>query len=201
MAKAPKKPKLKKAVKDVTNVSEDRIRRFVSEMVRLTAEKNELVSEIRLLRKNAKDDGVDLKAVDRVMRMAKMTEDEQKREHDITVAYARHLHLPIGTQLSFLSDMPDLSTAMTDEQKRQKWFDHGFSTSLLGGARTENPHLPETAEGVAWFDGYQAQQTERMKGFKSIDPQSDEGKTVVAAAMERAVNRAARNGATPPAPV
>lgn len=200
MARAAK-PKVKKAVKDVTNVSEDRIRRFVGELVRLKAEHKEIGTDIRLLRKSAKDDGIDLQAIDRVMRMARLTEDEQKREHDVTVAYARHLHLPIGTQLNFLSEMPDLTGSLTSDQKLKKWFDYGFSCSLMGGGRTENPHLPETEEGRSWFDGYAAQQKERMGEFKQLDPKSDEGKTAVQSALERAVAKSARQTqAAPPAP-
>ena len=157
------------AVANYTNVPEPIFLGFVGKLKKLEAEKDSIVGKIRALKKQAKADGVDLKAADTALKIAALLDDEARSQHNTALAYMKFMRLPIGSQMSFLDGIEDDISEMSEKQRRSKWFDDGWACSARGGDRIDCPHDPTGDAGQAWMDGYQENQVKILAGIQALE--------------------------------
>lgn len=147
---AAKEPE-KRVLKDHNGgMTQQTLLRHVGAIRKLTEDKDKAVAKIRAARKQAKDDGVDLKMLDRVMAEQAMTSDELIEHHNKLVAYRRFMSMPIGTQMSFLDAVEG---ELTPERIKAEAKSEGEQAGLRGEGVDKNPHDPNSDAGRAWLDG------------------------------------------------
>jgi uncharacterized protein (UPF0335 family) len=158
-----------KVLEPISNVPRELFVGYVGKAIQLQKQMASLNGKLRAVFKVAKDDGVDTKAMKKIMADQKRDPAEVRREHQNYIAYATYLGQPIGTQLSiFDNGEPDISK-MSIQQRVEKWTKDGYAVGAAGGDRSVNPHDPESEAGVAWFEGYAVAQGDLAKGFGKIE--------------------------------
>lgn len=147
------------------DMSPETLLRHVAAIRRLTQAKDDAVNKIRNARKQAKDDGIDLKTLDRVMREQFTPPEELLADHNKLVSYRRFLALPIGAQMSFLDP---IQGEITPERIKAEAKSEGEQAGLRGEGVDRNPHDPNSDAGRAWLDGQEIGQ-QKMRDAMAFD--------------------------------
>lgn len=135
----------------------------------LDRQKASLMSKIKNAKKQAKDDGINMKVFDAVRTMRAVSQEELARELDITFAFMKYLKMPVAQQLAPIDiSLVDESIAdLSDEERAAKWENDGFIAGRSGTNKSDCPHQdPNSPAAKSWVEGWERGQAENAKGIK-----------------------------------
>ncbi len=129
-----------------SNVSPELLFLYIQKLTKATEVKDKAVADIRNLRKQAKGDGVDMKALDAAMTFYGMDDDKRFSYFRNLDAYMRYLRTPTGTQFGlFEAELP---------LPNDKAYADGKFAGQMGKSLSDNPHDMNTDAGQEWTRGY-----------------------------------------------
>jgi hypothetical protein len=122
--------------------------------------KDQAVKDLRVFRKRAKDDGVDLTALDLVRRMNKFTASELAKRFNSVVTYAKYMNTPVYGQMGMFEEQTD--KPVTEEEA----FNMGSIAGKRGKPTDSNPWTLTTHMGQAWARGHREGNLSLAAGIK-----------------------------------
>lgn len=159
-AKATEAPASDRKVSSKDNgapVEQATVLRHVGIIAALEEQQRKIVSKIRNARKDAKNDGVPMKSLDRARALLAMTKEEHRIQHNNDVLMMRYLSVPLGAQMSlFDREVEEVSDETTERRAEEE----GMIAAKRGLSATDNPHDINGLAGRAWAKGYTAGQAE-----------------------------------------
>ena len=140
----------------------------------LKVQQDDVSSELRLAKKAAKTDGVDLDALRLMEKLAKLDDDEAELQLRHMHQYATWLKMPLGTQFGlFGTTVAPKGKELPDEDGEADDFDGaeveeaGAEACKHGVTRSSNPHSVGSKPFAAWDKGWMA----HVKG--ALSPKED----------------------------
>lgn len=131
--------------------------------------------QLREARKRAIESGMDPKAYDLAVKLAKMDEVDAASLLNKAYFYVKAMRAPIGAQLNFIDLVTD-NANLSDEERAKRWYDEGYAAGINGKGQDTCRHGMNLPGGQAWLSGWQDAQAELAKGFKPLhDEEPDEG--------------------------
>jgi hypothetical protein len=143
------------------NVSAATINQFARELDEAEDKVTTAVGVVRSIRKRAKNDGVNLRALDEVRKAKRMDEDEVLLNEQDRLRYAAFLGLDLGTQLELDVEIPE---EVKDERAKYDAERDGYNFGKSGHPRTDNPFEAGTVAYVAWDGGWTRGEKEHFEG-------------------------------------
>jgi hypothetical protein len=139
--------------------------------------------------KSASDDGIDIAALKQVLKDRAIPVAERIKRFNQANLYRRFLGQPEGKMLPVLDENFNEDIGLTDEQREEKWRQHGYIGAREGKGLTDvmGDHDPNLAAGRCIREGWEKGQAENAKGIKAtakkpdpVEPAApaDEGKVV-----------------------
>ena len=119
---------------------------------------------LRSLYKAAKADGINIDALNRVLKFKRMAPHEAQDQVAAEVRYAKYLSLPFGTQFG-LFDGIDVPEHVQAEQSRDAAHEKGFAAGRAGGGRAENPYDPGSEFYPLWDRAWELGQRDIVAGM------------------------------------
>lgn len=145
------------------NVTQEVFLKAAAQMAQLNQERQELNARINAERKQMKANGIELGAMDAMLKMAEWDRGEIREAFDLRRRYAEWLNLPIGTQTDLFKGMED------DEIQAREWHATGLQHKRAGRARSLPDHCPE--QFIQFYDrGYDEKQFVWTRVEKGSDP-------------------------------
>lgn len=126
----------------------------------LVRAKDVAVKDVRVARAQAKQDGIDLKALDSVRTLHKYSEPELARMFNNQVQYAKYLNLPVYSQIALFTTDAEKHTTNEDAYKL------GIIAGKRGESAERNPWTLDTELGREWGRGHVEGNMELAGGFK-----------------------------------
>jgi len=146
-----------------TNVSEGLYLAHIRKIAAAEKKKDEAVNALRAARKSAKGDGVDLKTMDALRHLSKLSETEVAQGFNTMVAYARWSKTPVWGQID-LFEVGEIN----DETVAAKARERGEAAGRNAQDQTTCPYAPGSAAGQEWLAGYNDGQAVLMQGFGEL---------------------------------
>lgn len=129
------------------NVTQEVFLKAAAQMAQLNQERQELNARVNAARKQMKANGIELGAMDAMLKMAEWDRGEIRESFDVRRRYAEWLNLPIGTQIDLFKGMDD------EEIQAREWHATGLQHKRAGRARSLPDHCPE--QFIQFYDrGY-----------------------------------------------
>lgn len=164
-AKATEAPASDRKVSSKDNgapVEQATVLRHVGIIAALEEQQRKIVSKIRNARKDAKNDGVPMKSLDRARALLAMTKEEHRVQHNADVLMMRYLSVPLGAQMSLF----DAESAPLDDDRIEREAEQeGMIAAKRGLSATDNPHDLNALAGRAWAKGYAGGQAEMREAL------------------------------------
>lgn len=153
-------------------VTENTFFHHVRALEDLKKQATSVAGKIRAQKKLAKDDGLDIGDLDWAMKQRAKTLADQVASHNRRTAYLRFWKMPLGAQIDFVDEIND-ETAMTDEQRQEKWENDGYVAGLEGKGMDValGDHDPNSIAGRFILEGWRRGQEKLGKGIKKKDPE------------------------------
>lgn len=151
-------------------VSQDVFLHYVGRQERLEEEIKAKRKEKSKLRREMRNNGIRLTDMDLALKMRNIEDDDVILESMRTVQrYAKYLDLPIGTQLSFLDEVP--ATPTDSDALDKAAYDRGRRAGALGEWQDDNPYQVNSSQGQQWLKGHGDAQAALVK---EMAPEPDE---------------------------
>ena len=155
-----------------SNVSEGLALVHLRKIVEAEQKKDEAVAKLRTARKAAKNDGVDLKALDAARALSKLDAIEVTNDFNQLVRYSKFLEVPVYSQLS----MFDIPAEPTDEDLHDRAYSSGVRAGKLGHDQTSSKFEPGSPAGQKWLEGYSDGQKIIMSAMQELAPPPAKGR-------------------------
>lgn len=133
----------------LSNIGNPRLFAVIGKLRAATAKKDEAVSKIRSIRKEAKADGINLTLMDQVMREMRMSPDELISENNLLNEYRAQVRLPAYEPLDLEGAKPRTSEEQLDYIELE-----GERAGLRGANAGDCPHEIDSEPGARWMAGY-----------------------------------------------
>ena len=161
--KAPKGSKENPHRGPETNVSEGLLLVHLSKIGAAEKKKDEAVNALRAARKSAKQDGVDLKTLDALRVLAKLSATEIAHGFNTMVSYSRFMSVPVYGQMQLFESVEVSEETVTAAAK-----DRGLHDGKMGRGEETNPYDIGSPAGQAWLAGHREGQEALLRGIKPL---------------------------------
>lgn len=135
----------------MTNVSAATVNQFVRELDSADDKKVTAISAIQAIRKRAKAEGINLRALDQIRSLKRRDSDDVLRDEKDRIRYAAFLGLDLGTQLELDVEVPE---EVKTERAQYDATRDGQNFGRQGHPRTDNPFEAGTVAYAAWDGGW-----------------------------------------------
>jgi hypothetical protein len=146
----------------------------------LKEQQDDVSSELRLAKKAAKTDGVDLDALQLMEKLAKLDDDEAELQLRHMHQYATWLKMPLGTQFGLFGTtvVPKGQEALEDDDaiddiKDDEAGEAGKLASKRGELRSANPHPVGSRLFAAWDKGWLGHMQDALTATENREPEAE----------------------------